>query len=67
MRDLFSYQIPYIFRKHFCATESIIGFSVYIVINYFINSFVAGIVGIISVFLLRIFTSKFMCNFPKAE
>ncbi len=67
MRDLISCQMPYIFTKHFYATASIIGAVLYIITNHFINPTVAGIVGISSIFLLRIFASKFLWGLPKAK
>ncbi len=67
MRDACSCQIPYIFTKHFYASASIIGAVLYIVLNLFTEPLIAGLLGIFSIFLLRILASKFMWNLPKAD
>ncbi len=67
MRDTFTCQIPYIFTKHFYATSSIIGSVVYLILYYSVNPFVAGVVGMLSVFALRMAASKYLWNLPKAE
>ncbi len=67
MRDVFCCQLPYIFTKHFYATASIIGAGIYIIINCFGNSLIAGVFGISVIFLLRLFASKFLWNLPKAD
>ncbi len=68
LRDIFTENTPYIFKKHVYALASILGASVYYVMRLFISNAVAPtLVGIAVVFLLRLLATKYRWSLPKIE
>ncbi len=66
LRDIFTENTPYIFKKHIYALASILGASVYYVIRLYVdNTILPTIAGIIVVFLLRLLATKFRWSLPK--
>ncbi len=66
LRDIFTENTPYIFKKHIYALASILGASVYYVIRLYVdNTILPTIAGIIVVFLLRLLATKYRWSLPK--
>ena len=67
LRDLFTGTIPYIFRKHFYATASLIGGACLVICRHFMTLEWAMVVGMVVVIILRELANRFKWNLPRAE
>ncbi len=66
LRDIFTENTPYIFKKHIYALASILGASVYYAIRlYMDNTILPTVAGIAVVFLLRLLATKYRWSLPK--
>ncbi len=66
LRDIFTENTPYIFKKHIYALASILGAGVYYVIRlYSDNTILPTVAGITVVFLLRLLATKYRWSLPK--
>ena len=67
MRDVFSGQVPYIFRKHVYATASIVGAVVYLCLHGTGQENTAAVAGLLTVVVIRILAARFQWNLPKVH
>ena len=67
MRDVFSGQVPYIFRKHVYATASIVGAVVYLCLHGTGQENPAAVAGLLTVVVIRILAARFQWNLPKVH
>jgi uncharacterized membrane protein YeiH len=67
LRDIFAGNIPYIFRKHFYATASIIGAVSYVVIYRLGFQSLALIASVTIVLVLRLLAAHFQWNLPRVQ
>ncbi len=66
LRDIFTENTPYIFKKHVYALASILGASVYYIIRLYVdNTILPTVAGILVVFLLRLLATKYRWSLPK--
>ncbi len=66
LRDIFTENTPYIFKKHVYALTSILGASAYYAIRLHVdNTIFPTLVGIAVVFLMRVLASKYRWSLPK--
>jgi len=66
LRDMMVGEIPFILTKHIYAVASIIGGLVYCLLHHIGYDAAAAIVTILVVFSLRMFSSHYRWNLPKA-
>ena len=72
VRDLFLDRVPNVFRKHIYALACLIGAALYYVLRIYvfpgseIGEIISSIVGILTVFIIRVLASIFKWNLPKA-
>lgn len=67
MRDLFAGETPYIFVKHIYATASMAGAVCYLILHRFCNEYIAILVSIALIFVIRCLSAKYKWNLPKAS
>lgn len=69
IRDVFSGQVPYIFRKHVYATASIAGAVVFLCLQGTGQGqgSPAAVAGLLTVVIIRILAARFQWNLPKAH
>ena len=72
VRDLFLDRVPNVFRKHIYALACLIGSALYYVLRVYafpgseVGKVISSIVGILTVFVIRVLASVFKWNLPKA-
>ncbi len=67
VRDLMVNRIPIIFRKHIYCLAAFIGCIIYMVLCHFNLSFIASILTILSITLIRILSLHFKLGLPKIQ
>lgn len=68
LRDIFTENTPYIFKKHVYALASILGATVYYVMRiYMVNAVFPTLVAIIIIVGLRILATKYRWSLPKVH
>ncbi len=67
MRDVFAGNVPYILRKHVYATASIVGVLVYLAAQRFMLQEAAAVIGMLSVFVVRLLARHFEWSLPKIK
>ncbi len=68
LRDIFTENTPYIFKKHVYALASIMGASVYYLIRLYADgTILPTLAGIAVVFLLRLFATLYRWSLPKIQ
>ncbi len=68
LRDIFTENTPYIFKKHIYAIASILGAIAYYVMRLYIdNAVLPTIAGMVVVFLLRVLATKYRWSLPKVQ
>ncbi len=72
MRDLFLDRVPNVFRKHIYALACLAGALVYYLLEVYafsgseVGEVISSIVGILTVFIIRVLATHFKWNLPKA-
>ena len=66
LRDLLVREIPYVLKKRVYAVASILGAGTYFFLLYFTYSWLAMIIGVFVTFSLRMRSTVFKWNLPKA-
>ncbi len=68
LRDIFTENTPYIFKKHIYAIASILGASIYYVIRLFVDAtIISTLAGLLVIFLLRVLATKYCWSLPKID
>ncbi len=68
LRDIFTENTPYIFKKHIYALASIFGAGVYYSIRLYVdNTILPTLVGIVVIFTLRVLATKYRWSLPKVQ
>lgn len=68
LRDIFTKNLPYIFKKHIYAIASIVGVSAYYLIKlYSGNTIIATVVGFVLIITLRVLATIYRWNLPKVD
>ncbi len=66
LRDIFTKNLPYIFKKHIYAIAALLGASIYYVLRLFVdNALIPMIAGIVVVVTLRVLATIYQWNLPK--
>ncbi len=65
LRDIFSLNLPYIFKKHVYAMASIAGAIVYYILRIYINIIVATVIGALLIVTLRVLATIYRWNLPR--
>lgn len=66
LRDVLAGDMPYIFRKHFYASASIIGALVTVIIRSLVSNFQSLLTGSAVVLILRVLAAHYRWKLPKA-
>lgn len=64
LRDLFSREIPYVFKKEIYAIASIVGAVIFILANEVVSNVLAMYVCLVVTFAIRMLSVKYQLNFP---
>ena len=67
LRDVFSGEIPYIFRKHIYATASLIGVLIIYLLSFVTDFLTASIIGAAVIIVVRRIAMLLHLNLPKSE
>ena len=67
LRDVFSGEIPYIFRKHIYATASLIGVLIIYLLSFVTDFLTASIIGAAVIIVIRLIAMLLHLNLPKSE
>ncbi len=68
LRDIFTENTPYIFKKHIYAIASILGASVYYLIRLYVDiTIIPTLAGLLVIFLLRVLATKYCWSLPKID
>ena len=67
LRDVFSGEIPYIFRKHIYATASLIGVLIIYLLSFVTDFLTASIIGAAVIIVVRLIAMLLHLNLPKSE
>ena len=68
LRDIFTQNLPYIFKKHIYAIASILGASAYYLIRVNSkNTVIASIIGIVIIVSLRVLATVYRWSLPKVK
>jgi len=67
LRDVFSGEIPYIFRKHIYATASLIGVLIIYLLSFATDFLTASIIGAAVIIVIRLIAMLLHLNLPKSE
>lgn len=66
LRDLLVREIPFVLKKRVYAIAAICGATIYYILIHFTSSWLAMIIGVFTTFSLRMLSTVFKWNLPKA-